>query len=93
MSIGVAMEAAGFFALLSGVELRHAGLTQFLSRASFCVYLMHMFVLYAGAERGWSILLLPCAVSIPLAALGTLAVSCGVYFVLSKIPIVKRYLV
>ncbi len=93
MSIGVALEAAGFFALLSGVELRHAGLTRFLSRASFCVYLTHMFVLYAGAEHGWSILLLPCAVSIPLAALGALAVSCGVYFVLSKIPIVKRYLV
>ena len=93
MSVGVALQAAGLFALLSGAEPRRTGLVRFVSRASFCVYLVHIFVVYGAAKLGWSVLLLPCAVSIPLAALVTLAVSCGIYFVLSKIPGVNRYLI
>jgi surface polysaccharide O-acyltransferase-like enzyme len=93
MSVGVALQAAGLFALLSGAEPRRTGLIGFVSRASFGVYLVHIFVVYAAAKLGWSVLLLPCAVSIPLAALVTLAVSCGVWFVLSKIPFVRSYLV
>ncbi len=93
MSVGVALQAAGLFALLSGVRLRHTGFVRYVAKASFCVYLVHIFVVYGAAKLGWSVLLLPCAVSIPLAALVTLAVSCGIYFVLSKIPGVNRYLI
>lgn len=93
MSVGVALQATGLFALLSGITPRHTGLTRFVSLASFCVYLVHMFLLQIAPKLGWSILLLPCAISIPLSAIIVLAVSCGIYFVLSKIPFVKRYLV
>ncbi len=93
MSVGVALQAAGLFGLLSGAKPRRTGLVRYVSRASFCVYLVHIFIVYGAAKLGWSVLLLPCAVSIPLAALVTLAVSCGIYFVLSKIPFVRSYLV
>ena len=93
MSVGVALQAAGLFALLSGVRLRHTGFVRYVAKASFCVYLVHIFVVYGAAKLGWSVLLLPCAVSIPLAALVMLAVGCGIYFVLSKIPGVNRYLI
>lgn len=93
MSPGVALQAAGCFALLHGARLRRTGLVRFVSRASFCVYLVHVFVVYGAAKLGWSVLLLPCAVSVPLAALVALAVGCGIWFVLSKIPFVKSYLV
>ena len=92
-SVGVALQAAGLFALLSGAEPKRTGLVRYVSKASFCVYLVHIFVLSLLASLGWSVLLLPCVVSIPLTALAVLAVSCGVYFVLSKIPFVRSYLV
>ena len=93
MSVGVALKAAGLFGLLSGVKLKRTGLVRFVAKASFCVYLIHIFVISEAARLGWSILLFPCAVSIPVAALVTLAICCGVWFVLSKIPLVKKYLV
>ncbi|MBO6011371.1 MAG: acyltransferase family protein [Oscillospiraceae bacterium] len=93
MSVGVALQAAGCFALLHGARLRRTGLIRFVSRASFCVYLVHIFVIYAAAKLDWSVLLLPCIVSIPLAALAVLAVSCGIWAVLSRVPFVKDYLV
>ncbi|MBR5113898.1 MAG: acyltransferase family protein [Oscillospiraceae bacterium] len=93
MSVGVALKAAGLFGLLSGVKLRRTGLVRFIAKASFCVYLIHIFIISEAARLGWSILLLPCIVSIPLAALVTLAICCGIWFVLSKIPVVKKYLV
>jgi surface polysaccharide O-acyltransferase-like enzyme len=93
MSVRVALQAAGLFAMLSGAEPRRTGLIRFVSSASFCVYLVHIFVIYAAAKLGWNVLLLPCIVSIPLAALVTLAIGCGIYFVLSKIPVLNKYLV
>ena len=93
MSAGVALQAAGCFALLQGARPRRTGLIRFVSRASFCVYLVHVFVVYGAAKLGWSVLLLPCAVSVPLAALVTLAVSCGIWAVLSRVPFVRSYLV
>jgi surface polysaccharide O-acyltransferase-like enzyme len=93
MSIGVALKAAGLFVLLSGVKLRRTGFVRYIAKASFCAYLIHIFIISEAARLGWSIFLLPCAVSIPVAAAVTLAVCCGIYYVLSKIPLVKKYLV
>lgn len=93
MSVGVALKAAGLFGMLSGVRLRRTGFVRYIAKASFCVYLIHIFIISEAARLGWSIFLFPCAVSIPVAAAITLAVCCGIYFVLSKIPLVKKYLV
>ena len=93
MSVGVALKAAGLFGMLSGVRLRRTGFVRYIAKASFCVYLIHIFIISEAARLGWSIFLFPCAVSIPVAAAITLAICCGIYFVLSKIPVVKKYLV
>lgn len=95
MTVGVALEAAGAFGLLSSAKPRGtaAKVTGYISRASFCVYLVHLLVMYALGSLGVNALLLPCIISIPLMALVLLAVSCAVYFVLSKIPLVNRYLI
>ncbi len=90
MSVGVALKAAGLFGMLSGVRLRRTGFVRYIAKASFCVYLIHIFIISEAARLGWSIFLFPCAVSIPVAAAITLAICCGIYFVRSKIPVVKK---
>ena len=95
MTVGVALEAAGAFGFLFSVKPHGtaARVTEYLSGASFCVYLVHLFILYVLDAVGVNALLLPCIVSVPLITLLLLAVSCAIYFVLSKIPVVNRYLI
>ncbi len=97
MSLGPAMLSAGVFGLFlaAGKKLRGraASAVTWLSKASFCVYLVHVFVIYAVIHFGVYAYSFTPALSIPLIALGNLAVSLAVYFVLSKIPIVRRWII
>jgi surface polysaccharide O-acyltransferase-like enzyme len=92
MSVGIALKAAGLFAMLSGARPKRPGFVIFVSRASFCIYLVHIFFIQLAQYYGVTVLLLPCAVSIPIGTAAVFAVCCGVWFVLSKIPFVKTYL-
>ncbi len=95
MSAGVCLLGAGIFGLCRYVKTPGRGLraaAEWLSRASFCVFLTHMFFVYLlGAfVPFWR---LPPLIGVPLEALAALALSCAVYFVLSHVPLVRRWLI
>ena len=52
-----------------------------------------MFFLYTFNELGATVLIGPCLLTIPVSVCCSLALSFLVYLVLSRIPVVKKYLV
>ena len=97
MSIGVALLATGVFGLCISLKdkewLKRCRAVNFLSKASFCIYLVHVLILYCLKSLGLDVNDLPCIVSIPLLSAFNLAISSLVYLVLSKIPVVNRWLI
>ncbi len=84
----------GIFASWPAAQRRgEKTLPQYLCRASFCVYLAHPLFIYLERLVGLDVDILPCIVSIPLLAVLNMACCVAVYFVLSKIPVVKKWLV
>lgn len=65
----------------------------YISKASFCIYLVHIFVLRIFSFTGYNATLFHPALSIPLVTLSNVAVSLGIYHILSKIPIVNKWLI
>lgn len=65
----------------------------FLSRSTFCIYLTHMFYLYTFITFFSVFGVVPCMVLIPALVLGICLCGAALYFVLSRIPWVKKYLV
>ena len=63
----------------------------FLSRGSFCVYLIHPFFQLITRERFWDAL--PPLWGTPLQAVLLLAMSLAAYWALRKIPLVNRWLI
>lgn len=63
----------------------------FLSRGSFCVYLIHPFFQLVTRERFWEAL--PPLWGTPLQAVLLLVLSLAAYWVLRKIPLVSRWLI
>lgn len=97
MTVGVALLGAGIFRLCAAARPPRSnrlrdGVT-FLSKASFCVYLCHVFFNHLLPQLGFSAALFPPAVGIPLVACVTLALSLLVYLLLSHIPVVKTWLI
>ena len=68
-------------------------LIRFVSDASFCIYLVHVFFLYLFQHIGFTTELFPGVVSIPAITAAILLCSCGVYVVLSRIPLVNKWLI
>ena len=98
MSVGVCLLAAGLFSLLyrAGQGLREGRfrtLVTALSRASFCIYLVHVLWLYVLRDLGLTAARFAPLVSIPLLALCNRAVSFLCWFLLSKIPVVNKWLI
>lgn len=97
MTVGAAVLAAGIFGLClhRGAQLskKQAGIAEYLGRASFCVYLAHMFFIYIFREHALTAAAFPTVVSIPAIAGSILLICCGVYFVLSKIPVISKWLI
>jgi len=94
MSIGVALMAAGIFSIVKNRASwgRPYGIT-YLSKASFCIYLIHAAILSALREIGISPDFAPYLISVPLIAALNMALSCAVYFLLSHVPLVRKWLV
>lgn len=95
MSVGVCLLAAGLFGLCSTVRLPKAlaAATQYISKASFCVFLVHIFFLKTFAHFGLTAATGPAIVTVPLLSLALLGCGLGVYAVLSRIPVVRSWLV
>lgn len=92
----VCIMAAGIFSFLVSVNLESTGICfvlTSLSKSSFCIYLVHMLVMYILKSNGINTSFAPKIISIPSVAVLNIAISYAVYFVLSKIPIVKNWLI
>lgn len=95
MTLGVMLYAAGAFCLLHGAvaRLRRTGAVEFVSRGSFCAYLVHVFFLYIFRALGFTgVSFFPLA-AVPLLAAALLACSLAVYALLRRIPGVNRWLI
>lgn len=94
-SPGAALLAAGVcgWAFTGLREWRAPGVMMILSRASFCVYLVHLLPYWELGRLGVSAAAGPCAVSIPLTAAAVLAGSLAVWAVLSRVPLVRDWLI
>ncbi len=99
MTIGSFFLAAGIFGICNCAKdfIRGpvANVVKYVSKASFCIYLVHMLVLYEMGDLGLTVgkLPLPVIVAIPITVIICFAVSTLVYFILSFIPIVKKWLI
>ncbi|MGI6254359.1 MAG: acyltransferase [Acutalibacter sp.] len=96
MSVDVCLMGAGIFSLFSSKKATGPKLTAaagFLSRASFCVYLCHILFLTLLQNRGLTGNWPNSLVGVPLLAAATLGCSLVVYLILSRIPVVRRWLI
>lgn len=66
---------------------------RYISKASFCIYLVHVSFIIVLKELSFPFLAIPPLVTVPLVVLMVFLLSLGVYFILSKIPIVNKYLI
>ncbi len=97
MSLGVALLAAGIFGLGSSIttpenEFLRKGMA-FISKASFCIFLSHVFFIYLLRMNGLSVNILPTIISIPLITLLIFTCSLLLYPILTRIPIVNKWLI
>lgn len=97
MTVGVCLLAVGIFGICQHIGPKIGGITEristYISKASFCIYTVHMFVLYGFMGLGFRVNILPCVISIPLMVISCLALSTLAYWVLSHIPIVKKWII
>lgn len=97
MTVGVCLLAIGIFTACFQKKTpwknKTAKVFTFFSKASFCIFLVHVFFISRFSYWGFTVFLLPCIVSIPMVVLGNLLLSTLVYLVLSRVPVMKRWLV
>lgn len=92
---GVCLLAVGIFSLASYVNIKGglAKLVTYISKASFCIYLSHMFVLYALEGFGITAKIFPAIISVPIISVCVLLICMGIYWILSKIPILSKWII
>lgn len=95
MGVGMFLVALGEWGLCRSIDLpeRAGRLVTGLSRASFCVYLTHVFVLQFLVRRGIRAAEGPVLVTVPAVSLWIIACCCAAYALLSRIPWVRKWLV
>ena len=94
-SPGVCLQAAGLYGLC--VSLWHSRerwpLAETVSKASFCIYLTHLFFLDFLGGRGISAGFLPSVWGMPVLVVAAFAGGFLVWLVLRRVPVVKTYLI
>ncbi len=99
MTIGSFFLAAGIFGICHCLKDRIKGpaavCAKYVSKASFCIYLVHMLVLYEMGDLGITVgtMSLPAIVTVPITVIICFAVSLLIYSLISFIPIVKKWIV
>lgn len=97
MTVGVFLLATGIYTLCmaSGERLGRvlSAVTEYVSKASFCLYLTHMFGIYLLARHGFSVAGSNPIYAVPLTVLILFAGGLAVYAVLSHIPVVRKWLI
>ena len=95
MGVFVFLVALGMWSLCQTVPLSKSGrkLVGFLSRASFCIYLTHIFFLQAFARWGPRAVNGPVLLTVPLISGLIICCCCVMYTVLSWVPFIRRWLI
>ena len=95
MGAPVFLAVLGIWGLCQTVSLSPKGgkLAGFLSRASFCIYLSHIFFLQAFARWGLRAVNGPVLLTVPLVSGLIICCCCAVYVVLSRVLVVRRWLI
>jgi len=95
MSVGPCLLAIGCFSLLQTIQpgKRLRAISSYLARASFCIYLIHIFFIYFFAHFGIDVLITPPLLGIPILTLLVCGSSCTAYEVLRRFPFVNKYLI
>lgn len=95
MSVAICLYASGIYILclnFGGRIRKGRDFVVYMSKASFCIYLCHIFVLRLIHHFGGFNLATPI-VLIPLLTIVITAASTAVYWVISHIPILKKWIV
>ncbi len=92
-SLGVFLSAVGIFGILNNVKSFGIfnGLITYISKASFCIYLVH--VAFLNFTDFGLFLKFPQIIAVPSKVFINLVLSTAVYFVISKIPVAKKYII
>ena len=92
---GVCLQAAGVFGLCASALQRRTCCrwTETISRASFCIYLVHLFFLDELARRGITAAAYAPAWAVPALAAVLFLAGFLVWLVLRRVPLVKKYLI
>ena len=96
VNIYVCTLAIGVFSLFAGADLKKRparAVVVWGSKASFGIYLVHMLVMHLSKDAGLSVGMASYIISVPLFAFTILAISALVYFILSIIPVLKKWIV
>ena len=92
---GVCLQAAGLygFCVSRWQDRDRWPLAETVSKASFCIYLTHLFFLEFLAGRGLAAGLLPPVWAVPLLAAAAFGGGFLVWLVLRRVPVAKTYLI
>lgn len=95
MGVFIFLVVWGIWSLCQTVPLSQTGrkLIGFMSKASFCIYLTHIFFLQAFARWGLRAIDGPVLLTVPLISGLIICCCCAVYMVLSRVPVVRRWLI
>ena len=92
---GVCLQAGGLygFCVSRWQDRDRWPLAETVSKASFCIYLTHLFFLEFLAGRGFSAGTLPPVWSVPVLVAAAFAGGFAVWLILRRVPVVKTYLI
>ncbi len=96
VGIGACTLAVGIFGFLNRVNVKKRCTEKVvvgISKASFCIYLVHIFFLVIMKDNGITAELWPQIISIPALTLVNMAVCFAVYELLSRLPILKNWII
>lgn len=96
MSVGSLLLASGIYGIINSLTIKTGKLSKcitWISKASFCIYLVHIFFLRIVEMHGFSIDLWYEFFTIPALAIVMFICSAALYAILSKIPVVKKWLI
>ena len=97
LSFGVALESAAVMVFFRNRKIdlsaKARRAVSRLSKYSFGVYLVHIFVLDALAALGFSTVSFNSFLAVPAVSVVTFVISLGISMVLNRIPVLSRYIV
>lgn len=99
MTCGVAFLAVGIYGICMTLSekrefsLKTRRVLTYGSKASFCIFLVHVFFLKIFPSIGLTVNIFPCLLSIPFLVILNLACSMCVYWILSNVVILKKWVI